>query len=66
MERVKILEALKEILAPGEDQDHEEDDVLVASYQGDHLFHIPTPEEAEDIEKAIEFAMEQKKKERGE
>lgn len=62
MERIKILESLKEILAPDEEMLSEYDDALVASYQGDHLIHIPTSEEAEDIRKALEFAREQKKK----
>lgn len=65
-ERIKILEALKEIIDPGEgNAAAENEEALAASYQGDGLVYIPTPEEAEDIKKAIEFAKEQKRKEHG-
>lgn len=65
-ERIKILEALKEIIDPGEgNAAADNDEALAASCQGDGLVYIPTPEEAEDIKKAIEFAKEQKRKEHG-
>jgi len=50
-ERIKILEALKEIIDPGEDAAADNDEALAANCQGDGLVYIPTPEEAEDIKK---------------
>ncbi|ABO49411.1 helix-turn-helix domain protein [Desulforamulus reducens MI-1] len=61
-ERIQILEALRDILSQEETPTNEDDEVLVASYEGDQLFHLPTPEEAEDIQRAIKAAMEQKRK----
>ncbi|RYD07182.1 hypothetical protein N752_00945 [Desulforamulus aquiferis] len=60
-ERVRILEALRDIL-PQDGTENEDDEVLVANFEGKHLYYMPTPEEAEEIEKAIEAAMKQKKK----
>lgn len=62
-ERIKILEALKEILSSCNEKAAAgiDDEVLAASFQGE-LVHIPAPEEAEDIQNAIEFALVQKVK----
>lgn len=60
-ERIRILEALKDILPHDDTPTNEEDEILVASYEGDRLFHLPTPEEAEDIQKAIEAAIQKRK-----
>ncbi|MDO7785827.1 helix-turn-helix domain-containing protein [Desulforamulus aquiferis] len=66
-ERIEILEFLKNLLPDEEQiavQDHNTKEVIAASYQGEGLVHIPTPEQAEDIRKAIEFAEQQHKKDR--
>lgn len=65
-ERIQILETLRDILPPDENEPYEDDEVLVASYDGDQLFHIPTQEELEDIQKALEAAQEQKRKDQNE
>ncbi|AEG58997.1 helix-turn-helix domain-containing protein [Desulforamulus ruminis] len=61
-ERIQILEVLRDILPSEDVMTKEDNEVLAASYEGERFFHIPTLEEGEDIQKAIEAAMAQKKK----
>ncbi|MBM7856176.1 transcriptional regulator with XRE-family HTH domain [Desulfohalotomaculum tongense] len=62
-ERVQILELLKEkILSDDEQAATSSDTTIAASHQGDSLIQDPSPDDADDIKKAIKYAEQQEMK----
>ncbi|MBM7856212.1 transcriptional regulator with XRE-family HTH domain [Desulfohalotomaculum tongense] len=67
-ERIQILEFLKEKISDDDDEQAATKEnssagiTIAASYQGDSLIQDPSPEDIEDIKKAIEFAENRKGK----